>query len=333
MRHINIPIFVPHLGCPNACVFCNQRKISGKDVFSLSAVREEIERVLTTVREGDEVEIAFFGGSFTAIERPLMLSLLEIGREYIERGQVSALRCSTRPDSIDEETLSLLSAYGMKSIELGVQSISDEVLLASGRGHTREDILRACDLVRDSEMALVCQMMLGLPRSTRESDLQTARFIVNSGAVAARIYPTVVLRDSVLHRMLLNGCYTALSLEEAIVRGADALEALADGGVYALRIGLCASEGLSRGDAVAGAYHPALGELIRSEVYYRKIKRIVQEVGRAGTFRIGVSPSALSQAIGQHKSNLLRLASELSLSRLEIVSRDGLREFEAILCE
>ena len=333
MRHLNIPIFVPHLGCPNACVFCNQRKISGKDTFSLCGVREEIERVLATVREGDEVEIAFFGGSFTAIERSLMLSLLEIGREYIDQGRVCALRCSTRPDSIDEETLSELSSYGMKTVELGVQSISDEVLFASGRGHTREDIIRACDLVRASGMDLVCQMMLGLPKSTRESDLETARFIVDSGAVAARIYPTVVLRESVLHQMLLDGCYEALSLDEAILRGADALEALTDGGVYPLRIGLCASEGLSAGDAVAGAYHPALGELIRSELYYRKIKKIVRGSGREGAFRIGVSPLALSQAIGQHKSNLLRLAGELSLSRLEIVPRDGLREFEAILCE
>ena len=333
MRHLNIPIFVPHLGCPHACVFCNQRKISGKDAFSLDAVRGEIERALATVREDDEVEIAFFGGSFTAIEQSLMLSLLEIGKEYIDCGKVRALRCSTRPDSIDGETLALLSTYGMKSVELGVQSISDEVLLASGRGHTRDDVFRACELVRSSGMTLVCQMMLGLPRSTRESDLETAHFIVDSGAVAARIYPTVVLRDSALHQMLLDGRYEALSLEEAIVRGADVLETLTDGGVYPLRIGLCASEGLSAGDAVAGAYHPALGELIRSEVYYKKIKMIVQEGGREETLRIGVSPLALSQAIGQHKSNLLRLAGELSLSRLEIVPRDGLKEFEAILCE
>lgn len=333
MRHLNIPIFVPHLGCPNACVFCNQRKISGKDAFFLAAVSDEIERVLSTVRDGDEVEIAYFGGSFTAIERPLMLSLLEIGKQYVDQGRVSALRCSTRPDCIDEEILSVLSSYGMKTVELGVQSVSDEVLLASGRGHTREDIACACSLVRKSGMKLVCQMMLGLPASTRESDLATARFIVESGAVAARIYPTVVLRDTALHDMLLAGNYEPLSLEEAILRGADALEVFADGGVHPLRIGLCASDGLRSGDAVAGAYHPALGELIRSEVYYRKIKRIVQDSGRDRHLRIGVSSAMLSQAIGQHKSNLLRLTKELSLSHFEILPMEGLRELEIRLCE
>ena len=333
MRHLNIPIFVPHLGCPNACVFCNQRKISGINSFSLSCVRDEIERVLSTVREDDEVEIAYFGGSFTAIERSLMLSLLEIGKEYIDKGCVSALRCSTRPDCIDRETLLLLSSYGMKTVELGVQSISDEVLLASGRGHTREDIVRACSLVSESGMQLVCQMMLGLPAATRETDLMTARFIAESGATAARIYPTVVLRDTALHKMVLEGSYEALSLEEAILRGANALEILLNAGVFPLRIGLCAGDGLRAGDAVCGAYHPALGELIRSEIYYRKISKIVSDGKCSENIRIGVSSSALSQAIGQHKSNLLRLAREFSASRLEIIPMEGLREFEAILCE
>ena len=147
MRHVNIPVFIPHLGCPNQCVFCNQRKISGVKEFSIDEVKDIIDRALTTVSVDDEVEIAFFGGSFTGIERDTMISLLEIAHSYIELGRVKSIRCSTRPDYINEEVLSILKRYGVKTIELGLQSSSDKVLEITKRGHCFEAEEKSCAMI------------------------------------------------------------------------------------------------------------------------------------------------------------------------------------------
>ena len=192
MRHINIPIFIPHLGCPNQCVFCNQRKISGRESFDLNSVSLEIENALSTVDSNDEVEIAFFGGSFTGIDRTLMVSLLEIAHSYILEGRVGSIRCSTRPDYIDEEILSILKKYGVKTIELGLQSTSARVLENAKRGHNFEAELKSCRMIVENGFDLVGQMMIGLPSSDIESEIRTAEFITSVGAVGARIYPTVV---------------------------------------------------------------------------------------------------------------------------------------------
>ena len=163
MRHINIPVFIPHLGCPNNCVFCDQRKISGCISFDESGVRREIETALSTVLPEDDVEIAFFGGSFTGIDRDLMLRLLEISDHFVGEGRVSRVRCSTRPDYIDEEVLSILREHHVKTVELGLQSFSDNVLSVSKRGHTAEASLKACKMVKEAGFELIGQMMVGLP--------------------------------------------------------------------------------------------------------------------------------------------------------------------------
>ncbi len=307
-RHINIPIFIPHLGCPEACVFCNQKKISGKEKFSLDKVRQEINTVLTTVRADDDVEIAFFGGSFTAISRSLMIELLAIGKSYIDRGIVKTLRCSTRPDAIDEEVLTILSAYGMKTIELGVQSMSDEVLLSSRRGHTSEQTIKACKLIKKHGFSLVLQMMLGLPGASLENEIETARFIVKIKADGARIYPTVVFFDTELCSMAKEGVYTPLTDEEAIRRGSAVLRVLMEGSVPVIRIGLCASENLSSKETVyAGANHPALGELIIGEVYYQTIFEQITELPDKDEITVCVNVGELSFAIGHKKKNKMRL--------------------------
>ena len=214
MRHINIPIFIPHLGCPHACVFCNQKKISGVQTFSLQDVTKTIDTVLTTVTSEDEVEIAFFGGSFTAIDRDLMVALLQIGQSYIHRGLVKALRCSTRPDAIDEEILNLLRMYGMKTIELGMQSACEHVLITSQRGHSYEQTVKSAKLIKSYGFQLVLQMMLGLPGSTYQDEVYTAEQIVALEADGARIYPTVVFYDTQLCQFAKQGKYIPLSPEE-----------------------------------------------------------------------------------------------------------------------
>ena len=312
-RHVNIPIFIPHLGCPNQCVFCNQRTISGVREFDSSDVKRQIDEALSTIEPDAEVEIAFFGGSFTGIDRALMESLLATAYEYISSGRVGALRCSTRPDYIDEEVLALLKKYGMKTVELGLQTTSDEVLRLTKRGHDFAAEKRACKMIVDAGLSLVGQMMIGLPGADAASEILTADFIVSSGAGAARIYPTVVFRQTELCDMAERGEYTPLSISEAVVRSANVLEIFDRAGVDVIRIGLAASENLSSDDTYyAGPNHPSLGELIENELYYRKIRKLLSDTDLSGESAIDilVPRGSLSKAVGQKKINKLRLSEE-----------------------
>lgn len=308
-HHVNIPIFIPHLGCPNTCVFCNQRTISGVYEFKLSEIREQIELALSTIRESQSAEIAFFGGSFTGIDRDLMISLLELASEYVRSKRVKSIRCSTRPDYINKDVLDILKSYNVTVIELGLQSVNDKVLHCCKRGHSSLDALRACKLIKEYGFSLVGQMMIGLPGSTLENELQTAEFIVNNGAEFARIYPTVVFRDTELYQMTKNKEYTPLTLDEAVTRSAAVMRKLFDGGVEVIRTGLCASENLlSDKTYYKGPNHAALGELVAGEVYYQIMCEKLN-VLQSGTKAVNILVPAreLSKAIGQRKINLEKL--------------------------
>ena len=213
MRHVNIPVFIPHLGCPNNCVFCDQRRISGCVSFDESSVEREIEMALSTLSPEDEVEIAFFGGSFTGIDRDLMLRLLAISDKFVSAGRVQSVRCSTRPDYIDEEILGMLSEHGVKTVELGIQSTSDRVLSASKRGHTSDATLAACGLVKSHGFNLIGQMMVGLPSSTIDDEIETAKAICALGADGARVYPTVVFAETELAERILSLSSVSITLE------------------------------------------------------------------------------------------------------------------------
>jgi len=329
-KHANIPIFIPHLGCPNQCVFCNQRTISGVCEFDPESVIDIIESALTTIGEGMEAEIAFFGGSFTGIDRPLMRRLLEIANSYLKSGRVSGLRCSTRPDYISEEILAELKKYGMRVIELGLQSVDDGVLFRTKRGHTSEDARRACKLIVDGGFTLVGQMMIGLPGADLESELKTAEFIISSGASAARIYPTVVFRDTELCDMAKSGIYSPISLDDAVVRSAAVMKKFIDAGVEVIRVGLCSSENLASDDTYfAGPNHSAIGELVENEIYYEIIKAEINKLNLSFNDKIAVfvPKGALSKAIGQKKRNKLRLQKEFSVSQIGFSEKDSLSEY------
>ena len=319
-RHRRIPVFIPHLGCPHQCVFCNQRSISGCRRFDESAVPAQIDAALATLPPDCDCQIAFFGGSFTGIDRDLMRRLLELGARYVENGQVSSLRLSTRPDLIDREVLDILLRYPVQTVELGIQSTSDAVLEQSGRGHTALDSETACRAVLDAGLELVGQMMVGLPGATAESDRQTARDIVSFGAMAARIYPTVVFAGTPLADLTARGCYTPLTLADAVARSADAYEIFDRSGVRCLRIGLCASEELTDpGCALAGPNHPALGELVLGEVRFRELLRTVRGAGLlGGRVALEVPARKLSQTVGQRRCNLKRLQEEYGTTVMSV---------------
>ncbi len=329
MRHINIPVFIPHMGCPNDCVFCNQRKISGVEKFDIHSVPELLKEAFSTVdSEHDEVEIAFFGGSFTGIDREDMLYLLTLAREYIDRGMTRSIRLSTRPDYIDGEILDILAEYGVTDIELGLQSMSDKVLSASKRGHTAEDGERACKLIKERGFNLVGQMMIGLPESTAELEVMTAEKLVSLGCGGARIYPTVVFCDTELSEMMAHGKYTPLELEDGIARSCDALEVFVNGGVPVIRLGLCASDNLfTEGTMVGGSYHSAMGELVYSELYRRRIAALLSDKVRGKDITVYVPKGETSKAVGQKKRNIMKIRADYGISNIKIRESDELSNY------
>lgn len=331
MKHINIPVFVPHIGCPHDCAFCDQKTITGHEKFDIEDAKKEIENFLSGANTAlENIEIAFFGGSFTGIGEPLMSDLLDLAKSYVDTGRISSIRLSTRPDYITREILDTLKKYPVKTIELGIQSISDRVLKASHRGHSALDCENACRLIKEYGFSLVGQMMIGLPLSTPDDEIKTAEFIVKMGADAARIYPTVVFAGTGLEAMIKSGEYTPLTPESAAERAAKVYSVFNRGSVTLLRIGLCESDGLRSGKVVAGAYHPALGEICLSEYYKDRICSEIESLGdiRGKSVIIHVKKGRLSTVIGQKGYVRAYLYKKYLPSFISICENDHMTEGE-----
>jgi len=317
-KHANIPIFIPHEGCPNGCVFCNQKKITGSCGGAKRDIKPEIEKALSTIDTNfTDAEIAFFGGSFTGIDKNDMERLLKDAFSYVEKGLVSSVRISTRPDYITPEILETLKKYGVLHIELGIQSADDKVLLASKRGHTSETARNACRMINDAGFVLLGQMMVGLPLSTPEAEEETARMICRCGAKEARIYPTVVFHETELCGMAKRGEYTPLDIGDAVERCARCFKIFLENGVKVLRVGLQSSESLSdEAEVFGGANHPALGEMCISAVYLEIIKEELlnklDDANGKNTLVIECATSEQSKVSGHKKVNKQRLISYLS---------------------
>ena len=331
MRHINIPLFIQHMGCPNQCVFCDQRAITGAHSFCFEKVIEDIEKVLAT--KGDaEAEIAFFGGSFTGIDRDLMIRLLDIAEGYVNKGEVVGIRMSTRPDYINEEILDILDRYTITEIELGIQSLDDEVLISCRRGHIAADTEKYCKLLRERGYKFVGQMMTGLPAATHESEIFTARRICEMGAVGTRIYPLVVFKNTPLAEMTRRGEYAPMSLEEAIERSANVYEVFLENNVKCLKIGLHETENLhSEESYMAGPNHPALGEMVRSEIYRRRIMSALKADTSGKNLEIYVPKGRISMAVGQKSVNKARIMKETGTHLVKILEKDELLEYNVLV--
>ena len=327
--HKNIAVFIPHLGCRKACVFCSQSAITGvartePDLQSeLVRIRAAIEQAVPTLG-GADAEIAFFGGSFTGIGEERMLAFLRCAGEYLG-GNIKGIRCSTRPDYINEHICELLAAHGVTAVELGIQSTDDKVLAASGRGHTAEQSRLACELLVRYGFELGGQMMVGMPCADLQSELRTASDIVGFGASTCRIYPMVVFRETPLYRMAVSGEYSPLTNEEAARRAAACARVFIDAGVEILRIGLHASRNLA--DAPFGANHPAMGELVESEIYYGVIKEKLAGQRVSGTVTIQIPRGELSKCVGQKGACRARLAAETG-AEIRFVQTDALQKYD-----
>ncbi len=314
-----LPVFVPHLGCMHACVFCNQRRISGaqspakpEDVKNLTA------QSAAFLPQGGKRQLAFYGGSFTAIPEKEQEALLSAAKEALDRGEIDAIRLSTRPDAIDDTVLSRLRRYGVGTVELGAQSMDDGVLRLSGRGHTAADVARASALVRAAGFELILQMMTGLPGSDDEKDVETARRLIALKPDGVRVYPTVIVRDTPLYDMWRSGAYREHTVEDAVRVCAVIVPLFEAAGIPIIRLGLNPTEELSGGAAVAGAYHPALGELVKSRVLLNKARALLQTAAPGSRVTITVGRGKTSQMTGQKRENLRRLTEEFRLAGLTV---------------
>lgn len=318
-RNSIIPVFVPHLGCPNDCVFCNQRRISGHiEPATAQTVKNAIEEAAALTPSGTKRQLAFYGGSFTAIPEARQIELFEAAQPYLADGTISSIRLSTRPDAIDGTVLKRLKKYGVTVIELGAQSMCDRVLELSGRGHDSAAVADASRLIKDAGFDLILQMMTGLPGDTDESCIETAKKIIALSPNGVRIYPTVIVRDTVLCDMWRAGTYKEHTVEDAVRVCSKIVPLFNEAGIPIIRMGLNPTEDLSGGDALAGAYHPALGELVHSRIMLQKARRLLAGVKPGSRVVLGVNRSDVSKMTGQHRYNVDALVSELSLRELKI---------------
>lgn len=307
MAKCNISFFIPHIGCPHKCSFCDQNSITGQtDIPHKEDIRNTLSKAIKEIDDTDrkDTEIAFFGGSFTAINCEYMLELLSSAQPFIGKDKFAGIRISTRPDYIDKEILTLLKKYHVTTIELGCQSMSDMVLSANERGHTSQDVINSSRLIKEYGFNLGLQMMVGLYKSSPQIDRYTAEEIVKLSPHEARIYPVVIMDNTRLGELFKSGEYVPFSFECAVKLSAEILSLFEKNGISVIKLGLHASEVVEK-DCIGGFYHPAFRELCESELYKKEILKMLESCGsnvRKAT--VSVRPELLSRTIGQKKSNI-----------------------------
>lgn len=303
MKQTNLSVFVPHSGCPHICSFCDQRTISSH----ISPITPDELRQLLTAQQpvlqknNTSAQIAFFGGSFTAIDRGYMISLLEVAKEFLQKypEQYTSLRCSTRPDCIDKEVLSVLKEYGMRSIELGAQSMNDEVLAANNRGHTADDVRKAARLIKAEGFELGLQMMTGLYKDKPEYCISTAEEFIALGCDTVRIYPTVILKGTELYRLQQAGEYQSFDFDTTIDLCARLLKMFGRAGIPVIRLGLHAENSVKE-NMTGGVFHPALREICESRMF---LSELIENMPTAGRYIVYTDKSNISKVTGHKKAN------------------------------
>ena len=310
-----IPIFVPHLGCPNNCTFCNQKRISGQTkMVTAQDVKDTIDFFLKHFRDDYKyVEVAFFGGSFTAIDEKTQVELLEAVQEYIQNKKVNSIRISTRPDCIDKEILKRMKKYHVKTIELGVQSTNNYILKRCKRGHTYEDTKKASKLIRRYGFILGHQMMVGLPESTKQDEINTAKELIRLKPKIVRIYPVLVIKDTELADEYERGDYTPLTVGQAVERCKDIVDLFNRNKINVIRVGLQNTEeitdpGTEKSSVIAGLYHPAFRQLVESSMWYDSIVNKIKKVNaKVKKVKIIANDVNVNNIIGHKKENIEKL--------------------------
>lgn len=302
-----LPIFIPHAGCPHQCVFCNQKKISGQSLATVANAKAQIERWLKWLQPSSDNEAAFYGGSFTGLDLELQKQLLALTDELIADGIIGRVRCSTRPDYIDQERLDLLKQHHLELVELGVQSLDDKVLAAAERGHKAEDVVKAMALLQANGFQTGIQLMVGMPEQSFASVQATVEKVVALMPTIARIYPLLVVKDTPLAKTFAEGKFQPLELEEAVEQAAYVYDKLTSNGINVVRIGLQPDDELCQdGNILAGPFHTSMGELVKSRSLRNQLTPQIADLYNTGTRSITIDcPSKmLSKLVGLKKCNL-----------------------------
>ena len=332
-RPFIVPIFLPNAGCPYRCIFCNQVPITGTEHEALNPdkIRNQIQEFLNYKKEGRKpVQLAFFGGNFLGLKPEEIKSYLKLANEFVSQGLVDGIRFSTRPDTIDMARLDILDNFPVSMVELGVQSMDDQVLSLAGRGHSAADTLRAIEALKMRQLKVGLQMMVGLPGDSEARSLATARKIADLDPDCVRIYPTVVVENSRLAQWFKKGEYQPLSLEDAVNLVKKVYLLFKQEGIAVIRMGLQATEDLADGSIVlAGPHHPAFGHLVHSEIFYDKALAAVEAAGLVkDAITIWVNPSSISKMRGLTNSNIKKLKKKFRFDSVEVRPDDSLTEEE-----
>ncbi len=317
-----ISFFIPHAGCRHQCVFCNQNKITGQvEPVDASAIPGRIHDYLKTSSHQTPTQVAFFGGSFTALPMEMQTSYLESVQPFLGSGQIEAIRISTRPDCISRAVLELLRKYGVVAVELGVQSMDDQVLTRSGRGHTSQDSIDAVALLKSYGFSVGLQLMPGLPGDSADRFQSTIAEAIGLRPDTVRMYPALVIEGTPLAELYRAGRYTPLTLDEAVALCRDAFMQFECAGIKVIRMGLQPTIALDhRGTIVAGPYHAAFGQLVKSSVFLNRMRALLSERPYRYTAAVfQVHRQDLSTAVGQHRENVERLKKEFRLREIHIV--------------
>ena len=330
-NHYIIPIFVPHQGCPHDCVFCNQKKITGLDTdINGEDVDNIIKEYLVTIpKDSKIVEVAFFGGSFTAIRKDKQKELLSAANKYKVKGLIKSIRLSTRPDNIDEEILYLLKENGVDIIELGVQSLDKDVLIQSYRGHSVEDVFNSSKLIKEYGFSLGLQMMIGLPGDDFKKSINTALNIIDIKPDFVRIYPTLVVRDTYLEKMYINKEYIPLSIDEAVRICSYLLMLFNVSHISVIRLGLQATENISFDkDVVSGPFHPAFRQLVESKIYFSILKMYLSSKNVISKeITITINNKNISNLVGQKSYNIKKIKEIFNISKIKIKGLNMPKEY------
>ena len=325
-----VPIFLPHAGCPHRCIFCNQHAVSelpaGPTDLEPERVRGQIDRFLRYKGRGrSAVQVAYFGGNFLGIQKGRLSLLLALAEEYVARGDVDGIRFSTRPDTVDEQRMEILDAYSVDTVELGVQSMNDAVLARSLRGHTAADTEKAFQQLKTRGYEVGLQMMVGLPGENLRRLSETARRICGLKPDFVRIYPTLVLKNSLLAGMYRRKRYTPLSTEECVQRLKALYLVFLKNDIPVVRMGLQASIGFeSSGDILAGPYHPSMGHMVHAALFLEMAERLLSMSPapiREATFI--VHRQSVSKLQGLRKANVEKLLLDYNLQNLRLEPRDS----------
>lgn len=296
------PIFLPHAGCPHRCIFCAQTLTSA--CTGMPDLAKTFDALVSSLPPEGDAELAFYGGSFTLLEDSEQARWLELGTRLKARRLISSIRISTRPDAISEKIVKRLAAAGVTTVELGCQSFDDDVLLRAGRGHGAAAAVQALPLLRAEGIAAGIHLMPGLPGADKGEALSSLSSALALQPDFLRIHPTIVLRGTLLEKLYRNGEYLPLSLSTAVELGAIMLRRAHIARIPVIRFGLMANENLDRGAAVvAGPYHPAFGQLLRSRLWFERITELAD--GGCRAFRL--HPADLADVFGQHRSNFIEL--------------------------